>query len=90
MRRLFWLVAGITLGILVFRKLQQTAEKFSATNVGRGLGDALTELAQTAGEFLGDVRVAMREQEAALRAGAGLDGDVEPSTSPTPPAGRPA
>ena len=77
MRRLFWLVAGITVGVLAFRKLQQTAEKFTATNVGNSLGSALAQLAESAADFLSDVRVTMREQESALREGAGLDSDAE-------------
>ena len=76
MRRLFWLVAGVTLGVLAFRKLQQTAERFSATNVGNSLGSALAQLAEQAGEFLADVRESMREQEDRLREGAGLDSDA--------------
>ena len=80
MRRLFWLVAGVTLGVLLFRKLQQTAEKFSATNVGNNLGSALAQLAEQAGEFLADVRQSMREQEDRLREGAGLD--AEPAEAP--------
>ena len=75
MRRLFWLVAGVTLGVLLFRKLQQTADRFSATSVGSSLGGALTQLAQQAGEFLADVRASMREQEDRLREGAGLDAE---------------
>lgn len=75
MRRLFWLVAGITVGVLAFRKLQQTAEKFTATNVGSSLGAALTQLAEQAGEFLADVRASMHEQEDRLREGAGLDSE---------------
>jgi hypothetical protein len=82
MRRLFWLVAGITVGVLVFRKLQQTAEKLTATSVGNSLGSALSQLADQAGEFLADVRLSMREQEDRLREGAGLDS--EPAAAAVP------
>ena len=93
MRRLFWLVAGITLGVLAFRKLQQTAEKFSATNVGTSLGGALAHLAEQAGDFLADVRLSMREQEDRLREGAGLDSEPDTASVPAVPdrqAERPA
>ncbi len=82
MRRLFWLVAGITVGVLAFRKLQQTAEKFTATNVGSSLGSALAQLAEQAGEFLADVRASMREQEDRLREGAGLDSEPPAAAVP--------
>lgn len=75
MRRLFWLVAGITVGALAFRKLQQTAEKFTATSVGAGLRGGLSDLAESLGEFVADVRGTMRAQELALREGAGLDAE---------------
>ena len=84
MRRLFWLVAGLTVGVLVYRKLQQTADRLTATSLGQSLGSALSDLAAAATAFLTDVRGAMREQEAVLREGAGLDaaGTAEPTTGP--------
>jgi hypothetical protein len=68
MRRLFWLVMGVTIGALVVRKLSRAAEKL-AESVGAGL----SALAQSIGDFSGDVRAAMRERESQLREGAGLD-----------------
>lgn len=76
MRRLFWLVMGITVGALVVRKLSKLAERMTPRGMGEGLTQALTNLADAMREFAGDVREAMADREAELRAGAGLDGDL--------------
>ena len=73
MRRLFWLAMGITIGVLVVRKLSAAAERMTPGSIGRSLADGLRELAEAIGEFGADVREAMAEREDELRAGTGLD-----------------
>lgn len=73
MRRLFWLAMGITIGVLVVRKLSAAAEKMTPAGIAGSLSAALRELAEAIGEFGADVREAMAERELELRAGTGLD-----------------
>jgi hypothetical protein len=73
MRRLFWLAMGITIGVLVVRKLSAAAEKLTPGSVGRQIVDALGDLADAIGDFGADIRAAASEREAELRAGTGLD-----------------
>jgi hypothetical protein len=73
MRRLFWLAMGVTIGVLVVRKLSQTAEKLTPQSMAGNLADGLRELAGAIGDFGADVRAAMSEREQELRAGTGLD-----------------
>ena len=84
MRRLFWLVMGVTIGALVVRKLSKAAERLTPRGMADGIGAGLSELAAALRDFTDDVRDAMRDREAELRAGTGLDGDL--GNRPTPPA----
>lgn len=76
MRRLFWLAMGVTIGVLVVRKLQSLAQKLTPRGMATGLGGGLAELAAAIGEFGADVREAMHERENQLRASTGLDGTL--------------
>jgi flagellar motor switch protein FliM len=83
MRRLFWLGVGLALGALVFRKLNQTAQRLTPRNMAQSTGSALAELTQAVQDFAAEVRENMREREVELREGAGLDaGDVAPAGLP--------
>ena len=73
MRRLFWLVMGITIGALVVRKLSRAAEKLTPAGLAGSLAEGLRELAEAIGDFGADVRAAASAREAELRAGTGLD-----------------
>ena len=73
MRRLFWLAMGITIGVLLVRKLSAAAEKLTPGSIGRSIADGLRDLADAIGDFGADVRDAMAERELELRAGTGLD-----------------
>ena len=76
MRRLFWLAAGLGVGIsgtvLFSRWLQRQAERFAPPNVARQAGQALTtaggELSGRLGSFLEAFREGMAEREAELEA----------------------
>jgi anaerobic ribonucleoside-triphosphate reductase len=76
MRRLFWLVMGITIGVLVVRKLSRAAEKLTPRAMAGGIGAGLADLADAVREFSHDVREAMHEREAQLRESTGMDGTL--------------
>ena len=73
MRRLFWLAMGVTIGVLVMRKLSKMAAKLTPTGLAQGLAASLGELADALRDFGADVRDAMSEREAQLRAASGID-----------------
>ena len=73
MRRLFWLAMGITIGVLVVRKLSSAAEKLTPAGIGASIAAGLRDVADAIGDFGADVREAMSERELELRAGTGLD-----------------
>jgi hypothetical protein len=76
MRRLFWLAMGVTVGVLVVRRLSRAAERITPTGMAQSVVDALNNLAAAIGGFAADVGSAMREREAELRAGTGFDGNL--------------
>jgi hypothetical protein len=67
---------GVTIGALIVRKLSKAAERLTPRGMATGVGDGLRELAYAVRDFADDVRSAMHEREAELRAGTGLDGDL--------------
>jgi hypothetical protein len=76
MRRLFWLTMGITIGALIVRKLSSAAQRLTPGNLAGNLTEALRDAADAVREFSLDVRAAMAEREAELRAGTALDGQL--------------
>jgi hypothetical protein len=76
MRRLFWLVMGVTIGALIVRKLSRAAEKMTPRSIAQSLGAGLAELSESVREFTVEVRAAMNEREAELREGTGFDGKL--------------
>jgi hypothetical protein len=74
MKRLFWLVMGVTIGALAFRKLSKLAQKAKPSGIAGSVTAAVGDLAEALRDFAGDVREAMSEHEAAMRAGSGIDG----------------
>ncbi len=76
MRRLFWLAMGVTIGALIVRKLSSAAARLTPGGLAQSLSEALRELAESLRDFSHDVREAMTEREAELRAGTGLDGEL--------------
>ena len=77
MRRLFWLVMGITIGALIVRKLTKAAERLTPSGMASGIAAGLSELAEAVRGFGTDVREAMREREAELRVQTGIDGSAD-------------
>lgn len=76
MRRLFWLVMGVTIGALVVRKLSAAAQRLTPHGMASSVADALGEIGASVRDFGQEVRAAMSEREAELRAGTGLDGEL--------------
>ena len=76
MRRLFWLAMGVTVGALIVRKLSNAAQRLTPGGMADSLSGALRDLADSLRDFSTDVRAAMSEREAELRAGTGLDGEL--------------
>jgi hypothetical protein len=74
MRRLFWLALGITLGALIVRKLSNMASKLTPSSMAGGFASSVADLAEAIRDFGADVRAAMSEREAELRAATGFDG----------------
>jgi chromosome condensin MukBEF MukE localization factor len=74
MRRLFWLAMGVTIGALIVRKITRAAEKLTPSGMATGIGQGLSDLADSIGDFAADVRAAMAERETQLRESTGLDG----------------
>ncbi|WP_106849360.1 hypothetical protein [Blastococcus sp. Marseille-P5729] len=80
MRRIFWLSMGITIGVLVVRKLSAAADAVKPNALAERTGRGAANLADQARLFFADVRTAMRQREHELREGVGLDAGPEPST----------
>jgi hypothetical protein len=80
MRRLFWLAMGITIGALLVRKLSKMAARMTPTGMAQGVAGTLGQLADALRDFGADVREAMAEREAELRAASGMDGSTGPVT----------
>ncbi|WP_020573705.1 DUF6167 family protein [Actinopolymorpha alba] len=70
MKRLFWVVVGAAVGVLVVRKVSQKAEQFTPQGVAKqvaGLGTAIRAFGE-------EVRAGMDAREAELRDALALDG----------------
>jgi len=76
MRRLFWLALGVTVGVLVMRKLSKVAEKLTPRGMAGSFAESLTDLADALRDFGADVREAMQERETELRAAVETDGTL--------------
>ena len=76
MRRLFWLVMGITIGALIVRKLSTLAQKLTPGGMAAGVASALGDISDSLREFSTDVREAMSARETELRSGTGMDGEL--------------
>ena len=75
-RRLFWLAMGITIGVLVVRKLTAMAARMTPRGLAESFTYGLSDLADAIRSFGADVRDAMAEREAELREGVGFDGTL--------------
>ena len=88
-RRLFWISVGASVGVLVVRKLQQTADALTPVRRRRRRCAAgMADLAEAVRDFGDEVQVAMLERETELRDALGLDDDGVATKPQRPP--RPA
>jgi anaerobic ribonucleoside-triphosphate reductase len=67
---------GITIGALIMRKISAAARKLTPRGIAQSFGGGLADLSDSVRDFTAEVRDAMREREAQLRAGTGLDGTL--------------
>jgi hypothetical protein len=67
MKRLFWVGVGVAAGVVLSRKVGQTARQATPAGLASNLGDAVGELAGAIGSFGADVRAGMSEREEELR-----------------------
>jgi hypothetical protein len=72
-RRLFYIALGATAGVLIVRKLTQTAERMAPS---KAIPGALGNLGDAIRQFGAEVREGMAERELELREGLGLDDAV--------------
>jgi hypothetical protein len=68
-RRLFWVVLGATIGILVVRRASRTAQAYTPEGLGRSLSSAAEGLRDLADA----VREGMAQRERELRVALGVD-----------------
>lgn len=82
-RRLFWLAIGITIGVMIMRKLSALAQLLTPRGIARSFGAGLADMSESLREFTADVRDAMHEREAERRDGADVGARLGrvPSTS---------
>ena len=73
MRRLFWLAMGVTIGVLVVRKLSAAADAMKPNALAQRTGRGAASLMDQARLFAADVKAAMLQREDELREGVGLD-----------------
>lgn len=76
MKRIFWVVAGVTVGVLLTRKASKTAARFTPG----GVADRIATLGEVFREFADDVRDAMAEREYELRDALGIQTGPEIET----------
>lgn len=74
MRRLFWVVLGAVVGVLVVRKVNKTAQAYTPEGMSRSLANVADALRDAADS----VREGMVEREQELRVALGVDaGDLD-------------
>jgi Family of unknown function (DUF6167) len=72
MKRLFWIALGATAGVLVARKLTQTARNLTPDGAADRVAGALGNLGQAVREFTEDVKAGMAERDQELREALGI------------------
>lgn len=63
MKRLFWLGVGLAVGVVVVRKLTQTAQSYTPAGIAGSLTESAGGLVHSVRSFVADVRVGMAERE---------------------------
>jgi hypothetical protein len=82
MRRLFWLGIGLAVGALVFRAVTKKAQAFTPQGIAGSVQQSAVGALESVRMFVDDVRDAMAEREAEIRAAfeenLTLDEDLHP------------
>ena len=78
MCRLFWVALGVTVGVLVVRKVSKTAQAYSPSGVAEGLSSGLSDLGDGLREMAEAVREGMAQRETELRYALGIDTGTMP------------
>ena len=82
MRRLFWLGIGLAIGGLVFRAVTKKAQAFTPQGIAGSVQQSAVGALESVRMFVDDVRDAMAEREAEIRAAfegnLTLDEDLHP------------
>lgn len=73
-RRLFYITLGAVAGVLVVRKLTQTAQRYTPAGMQQSMSGGMSNLGDAIRDFGDAVREGMAEREAELRVSLGLDG----------------
>jgi hypothetical protein len=73
-KRLFWLALGVTIGVLLVRKLAKAAESLRPRALVETVSSSLGGLTEAVRDFADEVRDGMAEREAELLEGTGIDG----------------
>lgn len=64
MKRIFWVALGATAGVLIVRRITQTAQAYTPTGLAQsvnGLGDAIRDFADRVSEAMSERELALRE-----------------------------
>jgi hypothetical protein len=67
-KQLFWLGAGIAVGVLVVRKVNQTVQAYSPSNLAGSARESAVGLLDAVKDFVADVREGMAQREAEIHA----------------------
>ncbi len=68
MRRLFWVALGATVGVLIVRKLTNTARSLTPQGLAGSFSQSLSGVSDAVQDFVADMREAMSEREEELMA----------------------
>ncbi len=88
MRRLFWLAMGVTIGVLVVRKMSAAAERLTPQSVAGQLAEGLRDLGDAIADFGADVRPPRPPARRSCARAPAWTPRCPPATRP-PPAARP-
>ncbi|MDQ0735045.1 hypothetical protein [Arthrobacter agilis] len=85
-RRVFWLAAGVTIGVVAVRKVSQAKSTLGPEGLNRAVG----QISDSIADFADALRSAMSERENDLRAALGVEAPAAPATPDAPGDAAPA
>lgn len=72
MRRLFWIAAGATAGVLIARKLTRAAKSVTPEGAAERVSGKFSDITDAFRDFADDVRAGMAERDNELRRSLGI------------------